>query len=80
MVIKVDLKDRNGATLELGDMVELFDWSFYHRTEPVSLGIAELRSDKSEGRLSCNPTIVEDAYDFYTKALPICVKVNTTHQ
>lgn len=71
MKIDIEKKDRTGTPLEIGDKVELYDWG---RT-PNLIGIVEIVWDVDEGRVSCDPTLVEDAYDFWTKALPRCRKV-----
>ncbi len=66
MKIEVLMKDKDGNPIEIGDKVELFNWG----REERSLGIVEIIWDIDEGRVSCSPTIVEDSYDFWTKALP----------
>ncbi len=72
MIIRPEKRDFYGKSLEIGDLVELYDWG----AERKSLGIVELVWDVDEGRVSCFPLIIEDAYDFWTKALPCCVKIN----
>lgn len=69
--ISVEMTDRNGADIALGDVIELFDWG----RNPRSLGTATLIWDDDEGRVSTEPVIVEDAYDFWCKALPRCQKI-----
>ena len=71
MNINVDITDRNGFPISIGDTVELFDWGGDNK----SLGIVTVSWDSSEGRVSCTPNIVDDAYDFFTKALPRSVKI-----
>ena len=71
MEIEVKMNDRNEKPIEIGDHVELFDWG----QQPNCLGIVEVIWDADEGRVSCNPCIVEDAHDFWTKALPRSCKV-----
>ncbi len=71
MIIDVPVTDRNGTPLRLGDKIELFDWG----ADPArSLGVVTLCWDEDEGRITCYPLAVEDAYDFWTKALPRSVK------
>jgi hypothetical protein len=67
--IKVTDKDKN--PIEIGDSVELFDWG----TCKKSLGFVKIVWCASEGRISSDPCLVEDPYDFFTKALPNCRKV-----
>ena len=71
MNININLKDRNGNNLELGDEIELYDWG----RDAKFLGKAILEWDATEGRISCDPPIVADAYDFFSKAIPRCQKV-----
>jgi hypothetical protein len=71
MNINVDITDRNGSPINMGDSVELFDWGGAHN----SLGIVTVVWDSSEGRISSTPNIVDDAYDFFTKALPRSIKI-----
>jgi len=71
MIIRPEKCDFYGKRLEIGDLVELYNWG----AGGESLGIVELVWDVDEGRVSCVPLIVEDAYDFWTKALPRCVKI-----
>jgi len=71
MNININLKDRNGNNLELGDEIELYDWG----RDAKFLGKAILEWDATEGRISCDPPIVGDAYDFFSKAIPRCQKV-----
>ncbi len=71
MKIEAKMNDRNGIPLNIGDTVELFNWGSGFQ----SLGMVKLYWDSDEGRVNCNPCIVEDAYDFWTKALPRCQKV-----
>ncbi len=68
MKIDVKMNDRDGKPLEIGDSVELFDWG--HGLAVSSLGTAKIIWDYDEGRVSCDPMIVENSYDFWTKALP----------
>lgn len=72
MNIQIDKKDREGNQLEIGDKVELFDWGDKYE----SLGVAELVWDNDDGRVSCDPQMNIDAYDFWTKAIPRCRKVS----
>lgn len=71
MKIEVEIKDRDGNPIEIGDSVELFDWGGVGR----SLGVVEIVWDSTEGRVSSIPDPVQDAYDFWSKALPRCRKV-----
>ena len=73
MKIEVTVADKNGVPLEIGDKVEIFDWGVKPNTGP--LGVVELIWDEDEGRVSCEPLLVEDAHDFWSKVLPGCVKV-----
>lgn len=74
MKIEIQKTDRFGNSLEIGDQVELFDWGApSHGQKP--LGVVTLVWDEDEGRVSCNPVLVEDPHDFWTKALPNCVKI-----
>ena len=69
-------KDRNGETLRIGDVVELYDWTESQNGEPPEmLGVVTLIWDDVEGRVSCSPCLVDDPYDFWQKALPHCKKV-----
>jgi len=72
MQIEARMNDRNGTPLNIGDKVELFNWGF---RDKESLGIVTLCWDIDEGRVNCDPCIVGDAYDFWTKALPRSQKV-----
>lgn len=72
MFIDFDVRDKNGVPINIGDTVELFDWGGDHK----SLGKTVIAWDSSEGRLSCTPNIVDDAYDFFSKALPRCIKID----
>lgn len=74
MKIETTMKDRDGRDIEIGDSVELFDWG-HTSSGNGSLGIVKVIWDVDEGRVSCEPCIVEDAYDFWTKALPRSRKV-----
>jgi len=74
MKIEIEKTDRFGKPLEIGDTVELFDWGV--GGDQLSLGVVTLIWDVDDGRVSCDPMVVEDAYDFWTKALPRCVKAN----
>jgi hypothetical protein len=74
MKIDVVIEDRDGTPLEIGDTVELFDWVCVK----VSLGTTVISWDPDEGRVSCLPCLIDDANDFWTKALPRCRKVNVT--
>lgn len=71
MNIQVEVKDRNGNKIHIGDFIEIFDWA----KSAKSLGIAQVIFDEDEGRVSCWPVLVEDSYDFWTKALPRSRKV-----
>ena len=71
MKLDIQVKDSNGFDLHLGDYVELVDWG----KGESSLGITEIIWDDKEGRISCRPLLIEDAYDFFTKALPRSRKV-----
>jgi len=73
MKINIDLKDRDGNNLELGDEIELYDWG----RNATFLGKATLEWDADEGRISCDPRIIEDAYDFISYAIPRCRKITT---
>ena len=79
MKIEIKKTDRFGKPLEIGDTVELFDWGSTAVCQQ-SLGTATLTWDSHEGRVSSDPVIVEDAYDFWTKALPRCVKANVKEE
>jgi len=70
MKINIELKDRDGNELKLGDKIELFDWGLKQKD---SIGIATLSFD--DGRITTIPELVEDHYDFWSKALPGCRKV-----
>lgn len=76
MKIEVEIKDRDGNPIEIGDSVELFDWGGVGR----SLGVVEIVWDSTEGRVSSIPDPVQDACDFWSKALPRCRKVGQTAQ
>jgi hypothetical protein len=71
MKILTEITDRNGVSLELGDVVDLLNWG----VEGESLGLTQIIWDVDQGRVSCDPLLVEDPYDFWTKALPRCKKV-----
>ena len=71
MKILINKTDKNGNELNIGDIVTLFDWG----GDGKQLGIVELIWDDDEGRISSTPCIVEDAYDFWCKALPRCILV-----
>ena len=74
MKIEIQKMDRLGNSLEIGDQVELFDWGAQsHRQK--QLGVVTLVWDEDDGRVSCDPVLVEDPNDFWTKALPNCVKI-----
>ena len=74
MKIEIQKTDRFGNSLEIGDLVELFDWGAPpHGHKP--LGVVTLVWDEDDGRVSCDPLLVEDPHDFWTKALPNCVKI-----
>lgn len=66
--IQMQLYDRDGLPIELGDWVELFDWG----ASKKSLGLTKITWDHSSGRVRGEPDIVEDPYDFFSKALPRC--------
>jgi hypothetical protein len=72
MKIKICIKDAYNKEINIGDKVELFDWGKSGKL----LGIVTVIWDTNEGRISCHPCIVEDPYDFVTKALPRCRKLN----
>jgi hypothetical protein len=71
MNINVEIKDRNGAFLEIGDYVDIYDWG-----RPYDLiGRAEIYFDTDEGCIALNPQLIEDNYNLVSKALPRSVKV-----
>ena len=70
MIIELNITDKDGDELNIGDKIELYDWG----VSRDFLGIGELIFCSDEGRLTTKPEIVEDAYDFYTKALKYCKK------
>ena len=72
MNIVVNKSDRNGQSLNIGDTVDLYDWGGGNN----KLATVVLIFDDVEGRVSTEPCIVEDPYDFWTKALPRCEKIN----
>jgi hypothetical protein len=71
MNIEFVITDRHGANLEIGDCIEIFNWG----KEGESLGQAQLIWDEDEGRVSTTPCIIDDAYDFWKKAIPNCKKL-----
>jgi hypothetical protein len=76
MKIEVEIKDRDGNPIEIGDSVELFDWDGEDRLGVRPLGVVvEVVWDNVEGRVSSIPDPVQDAYEFWSKALPRCRKV-----
>ena len=72
MVIEVNKTDRNGNSLNIGDTIDIYDWG----KEPVKIATVTLIFDDVEGRISSEPCVVNDAYDFWTMALPRCQKIN----
>ena len=72
MNIVVNKSDRNGQSLNIGDTVDLYDWGGGNN----KLATVVLIFDDVEGRVSTEPCIVEDPYDFWTKALSRCEKIN----
>ena len=72
MNIVVNKSDRNGQSLNIGDTVDLYDWGGGNN----KLATVVLIFDDVEGRVPTEPCIVEDPYDFWTKALPRCEKIN----
>lgn len=73
MKIETPVFDRNGTPLEIGDTLDIYDWG----GKCEKIGTAVLSFDEDEGRISTIPVVVEDAYDFWTKALPRSIKVVT---
>jgi len=71
MNIDIVKTDRNGTNLEIGDFVDLYDWGKDH----TLIGRVQLEFDEDEGCVTCNPCMIADQYDFWTKALPNCEKV-----
>lgn len=70
MQLTINLTDKDNYPIDIGDSVRLFDWG----NDKKLLGITQIVWDSNEGRISCNPCLVEDPYDFFTKALPNCRK------
>lgn len=72
MQLSVDMKDRDGNDLKIGDLIHMYDWGGSHD----SIGTAQIVWNSDEGRISTEPCLVEDPYDFWTKAIPRCTKIN----
>lgn len=73
MQISVTVMDRDGNELNIGDMIQLYDWDGTNK----ALGFGTIIWDADEGRINTEPCIVEDAHDFWTKAIPRCKKFRT---
>lgn len=71
MRIETKMKDKNGIELNIGDTINLYDWGGSHS----KIGTCVIVFDESEGRVSTEPCLIEDAYDFWSKALPRSEKV-----
>lgn len=67
-MIKIEetVTDRNGNQIEILDKLRIYDWNDSGRV----LGEGRLIFCTNEGRLDTEPRIVEDPYDFFSKALP----------
>ena len=67
------LFDRDGNQLSIGDKIEIYDWG----RQTGSIGIVEITLASSEGRISCDPPLVTDAYDFVSKCIPRSKRIPT---
>ena len=73
MKIEFDLFDREGAPLNIGDKIEMFNLGRWNKE---SIGTGVLMFDMDDGSLRTDPDLVESNYDFFKKVLPHCVKVS----
>ena len=71
MQINIQKKDRNGTELNIGDTIDLYDWG----ANGEKLATVKIVFDQDEGRVTTEPCIIDDGYDFWTKALPRSEKV-----
>jgi hypothetical protein len=71
MKIEIEVKDRDGNDINIGDKVEIYDWG----VRKTPMGIVEIIWDVDTGSVSCQPQIVDDPYDFWSKALPRSRKI-----
>ena len=72
MNINLSIKDKDGLELNIGDCVKLYNWGC---DKNGLIGEVTIIFDETEGRISCEPLLVQDAYDFISKALPRCEKI-----
>ncbi len=77
LVLNYNLKDRDGKEISFGDIIELFDWGRLKENQQT-MGYTKIVFDTDEGRISTEPCLVEDAYDFFTKCLPNCKLIERT--
>jgi hypothetical protein len=77
MQVNINVVDCNGNELEIGDFVDLYDWGY--NSSNKLLGRVEIIFDDTTGTITCEPDLINDNYDFWSKALPKCKKVENTN-